>query len=57
MNSLLGHDSVLYGYTRLEATWANEMNFGINDAPGAGLIALPVYQQSSELALSYGCPL
>ena len=33
------------------------MNFVMNHAPGAGLLARPVYQQSSALPLSYGCPL
>ena len=30
-------------------TWTNEMNFGMNHAPGAGLIALPVDMQYSAL--------
>ena len=32
------------------------MNFVMNHAPGAGLIAQPVDQQSSALPLCYGCP-
>ena len=37
-------------------TWANEMNFVMNHAPGAGSIARPVGQQSSALPLYHGCP-
>ena len=37
-------------------TWANEMNFVMNHAPGAGSNAQPADQQSSALPLSYGCP-
>ena len=44
-----------YGYTRQETTLANEMNFVVNHAPGAGLIAQPVSQQSSVLPLYHGC--
>ena len=32
-------------------TWANEMNIGLNHAPGAGLIALPVDLHSNLLWL------
>ena len=35
----LGNDSALEGYTGLETTSANEMNFVMNHAPGAGSIA------------------
>ena len=56
MNGVINHDSVLQGYTELGTTWANEMNFVMNHAPGAGLLARPVDQQSSALTLSYGCP-
>ena len=41
MHDAFHHNSTLQGYTGLETTWANEMNFGVNDAPGAGLIAQP----------------
>ena len=36
---LLGHDSALLGYAGPGTTWANEMNFVMNHAPGAGSIA------------------
>ena len=39
MNSVVDHDSALYGYPRLVTTWANEMNFGMGHVPGAGSIA------------------
>ena len=54
MNDVLGHDSARY-WARI--TWANEMNFITNHAPGAGSLAQPVIQQSSELPLYYGHPL
>ena len=44
MIGVLGHDSALKGYTGLETTWANEMNFVMHHAPGAGTIARPVGQ-------------
>ena len=55
-----GHDAamdntILY-YTGPGTTWANEMNFGMNHAPGAGLIARPVDLQSSVLPLCHDCP-
>ena len=36
--------------------WANEMNYVMNHAPGAGSIARTVEQQSSALPLYHGCP-
>ena len=36
MNDVLGHNSALQGDIKLETTWANEMNFGMNHIPGAG---------------------
>ena len=42
MNGVLGHDSALKGYTGPGTTWANEMNFMVNHASGAGSIARPV---------------
>ena len=39
MNGVLGHDFQLKDYTGPGTTWANEMNFVINHASGAGLIA------------------
>ena len=39
------------------ANWANEMNFVMNHARGAGLITRPVDQQSSMLPLYHGYPL
>ena len=44
MIGFLGHDSALKGKTGPETTWANEMNFVLNHAPGAGSIAQPVGQ-------------
>ena len=40
-------------YAKPGTTWANEMNFGMHHAPGAGLIARNVDLQSSILTLSY----
>ena len=42
MISDLGHDSALSGYTGPGTKWANEMNFIMNHAPGAGSIVRPV---------------
>ena len=53
MNGVLGHNSALEGYTRQGTTWDNEMNFGMNHAPGVGLIARPVDKKSNALPLSY----
>ena len=33
INGVLGHNSALYGYSRPETTWANEMNFVMNHTP------------------------
>ena len=44
MIGVLGHDSAMSGYTGLGTTWANETNFVVNLAPGAGLITQPVGQ-------------
>ena len=38
MVGVLVHDSVLQGYTSPGTTWANDMNFIMNHAPGAGSI-------------------
>ena len=51
VNNALCHNSNGPG-----ATWANEMNFVRNHAPGAGSIARFVGQQSSALPLRYGRP-
>ena len=56
MNGVLDHDSALSGYTGPGTTWANEMNFVINHAPGAGSIARPFDQHSSALQMDNGCP-
>ena len=40
MNGVLGHNSALYGYTGPRITWANEINFVMKHASGAGSIAL-----------------
>ena len=57
MNAILGINSALQIYTCLGTIWANEMNFVMNHAPGAGSIARPVDQQSSALPLCYRCHL
>ena len=44
MNGVLGHDYALEGYIGARTTWANEMNFSMNHAPGAGSISRPVDQ-------------
>ena len=41
-SGVLGHNAALKGYIGPGTAWANEMNFWINYAPGAGLIAQPV---------------
>ena len=48
MNGVSGHDSALYGYSK--------MKFGLNHAPGAGSIAPPVDQQCNVLPLCYDWP-
>ena len=55
MIDVIGHDSALQGYAGLGISWANEMNFVINHAPGAGSLAQPVGPQSSALPLYHGC--
>ena len=39
---MVSHDSELQGYTGPGTTWANEMYYAMNHAPGAGSIARPV---------------
>ena len=39
MNGASGYNSAVKGYTGPGITWANEMNYGLNHAPGAGSIA------------------
>ena len=56
MNSVLGHDSALYGYIGPGTIWDNEMNFLMNYATGAGSTAQPVDQQSSAIPLYHRCP-
>ena len=51
MTDVLGHDFALVSITRPGTTWANNMNFVINRAPGAGSIVRPVEQQYSALPL------
>ena len=55
MNGVQGHDSALQGYTGPRTAWANEINFVMSHAPGAGSIAQPVDLQSSVLPLYHGC--
>ena len=49
-------ESALKGYTGPWTTWATWVKFAMNHAPGAGLIARPVDQQSTTLLLYHGCP-
>ena len=53
---VLGHNSAMYGYTRLGVTWVNEMNFVMDYAPDAGSMAQLIDLQSSILPLCYGWP-
>ena len=55
MIGVLGHDSALLWLYWAGDNLANEMNFGVNHALGAGSIALPTDQQSSALPLYHGC--
>ena len=55
MNGDLGHDSALQGYTGQGTTLPNDMNFAVNQAPGAGPIARLVVQQYNALPLHRGC--
>ena len=47
IDDVAGHDSALYGYTRSGTTSADEVNFVMNHARGAGSISIPVDLQSS----------
>ena len=51
MISVLGHDSQRKAILGRGTTWANEINFVLDHAPGAGLITQLVDQQSSALPL------
>ena len=51
MNGVLGYESVMYGYTGTETTWANEMNIVMNHAPGLGLTTYPNITNSSLFIL------
>ena len=55
MKGVSGHDSALLGFSGPVTTWAKEMNFVMNIAPGTGSIARPVGQWSSALPLNHGC--
>ena len=57
MNGVIGLDAALLGNNGPGITWANEMTFGMNHAPSAGLIARPADLQSSLPPLLYDCPL
>ena len=48
MKGVLDHNTAVKGYTGPGTTWVNEMHFDTH-APGAGLIAQPIDQQSSML--------
>ena len=56
MNGILGHDSAVYSNSGLEKSWVNGMNFVMNHACGAGLLAPPIDQQSSKLPQNHRCP-
>ena len=56
MNGISSHDSAHVRLFWPGTTWANEPNFVMNHALGAGLIARPVDQQSIALPLYHGCP-
>ena len=55
MNGASGVDYALQGYTGLGTIWANEMNFSMKQAPGAGSIAPTVDIQFNVLSLCYHC--
>ena len=55
MNGVSHHDAALLGYIEPGTTWADEMNFVVNHAPGAGSITRRVDQQSSVLPLYLEC--
>ena len=56
MNGVSGHGSALSGYTEQGITWANDMNFYMNYAPGGGSNTRLVDLQSSMLPLCCGSP-
>ena len=49
MNGVSGQNSALLGYTGPRTTWANDFNFGMNHAPGAGSITQPVDQHATTV--------
>ena len=49
MSGVLDHVAALKGYNGPGTIWANEINFGMNHVPGAGLTALPVNLQSTVI--------
>ena len=49
--NILGHNFALQGYAGLGTTWANKMNFGMNNALVAGSITRPVDMQFCVLSL------
>ena len=57
MNGISGHNSALQAYTGPCITWANEMNFCANHAPGAGAITRPTDLQSSVSPTHHNYPL
>ena len=54
MNGALGHELELQDYTGRGPTWANGKMFGMNHAPGVGMITRPVDEQPSVLPLCKG---
>ena len=50
---MMQHYKALLGGSGMNV--ANEMNFGVNHAPGAGYIARPVDLQFSVISVHYNC--
>ena len=51
MNAVLGHDSALQGNTGTETTWANEMIFVMNHAPGTATVRPAVQRATTVLSI------
>ena len=53
MNGILGRDSLLQDYTGPGTVWSKEINFNMNDTPGAELTARPIdlYYATINIAL------
>ena len=53
MIGVLSHDSALSRYTGPGTTWANEMNFVMTHAPGAGSINIVIKSTNYSILTSY----